>query len=83
MAVTLKNWMHYNPGVSVGGDGRWLVKWCGNRASRYPSYFEAQKQATGDCGSCDGTRQHVIVELAEPPAPQGISRSFRRMVESA
>jgi hypothetical protein len=84
MATRLQDWMHWNPGVSVGGEGRWLVKWHGNRATRYESYFTASEAARGECTRCDGSKGHEIVELAENrPAPRPVSRSFRRMVESA
>jgi len=84
MAIRLQDWMHQNPGVAVGGDGKWLVRWHGNRATRYESYLVAHREAQGECTCCDGSQAHEIFELAEA-APQsvGLSRSYRRMVESA
>jgi len=81
MAIRFSEWARQNPGFSVGGEGRWLVIWHGGRSTRYPSYFDAQRESIGECSRCDGKQPHAIVELAVESAQQfRPSRSFRKMV---
>jgi hypothetical protein len=83
MAIRLQDWKHANPGYTVGGEGRWLVIWHRGRATRYESYFDAQRDCACDCGYCDGKEPHQIIELAVDTAPKFTpSKSFRRMVEA-
>jgi hypothetical protein len=83
--MTLAEFKSANPGItSIGGEGRWLVVWCGSRATRYDSYHLARADSIGVCSnpSCNKT-EHTIIDIAnQQAAPVHISKSWRRMVEA-
>lgn len=81
--MRLADFMRQNPGVTVGGEGPWLVVYCRGRGVRYESYFLAHHESREACLHCDGSTPHAIVEIREGPPPKPLSRSYRRMVEQA
>lgn len=83
--MTLADFKSANPGItSIGGEGRWLVVWCGSRATRYDSYHVARVDSIGDCTNAFCKGEHQIIEIAEPSAApvKPLSKSFMRMVEA-
>ena len=81
--ISLEQFRRQNPSAYIGeGVGKWLVVYCRGKCVRYTDFSIAQKEAREGCICCTDGATHQIVEIFEPKAP-GLSRSFKRMVESA